>query len=348
MFDTEALAALVAAVAIAASAAACAGSLGRAERDVVFAQYAPQSRNDEIARRVLPPLTYRRMKQTLAAQHQTLAEQAIDLAAERFDVYVPDAPPPPGGYGLIVFIAPWEEPTRPQRWRAALDRHHLILVAAQHSGNGQTILDRRLPLALLGYHNARTRYPIDDRRVYVAGFSGGSRVAEVAALAYPDVFRGAVLAAGSDPIDGRTGTFKPPAELFRAFQRSRLVYLTGDQDLTALDADDVSQASLRESCVLDVRTVAAHGVSHDAPNAVTLDRALEALEAPGAIDAAALARCDAGVQRGIAAAVAEARAAIARGDRDRARALIKAIDARFAGLAAHDIVELDAALDPQP
>ena len=52
------------------------------------------------------------------------------------------------------------------------------------------ILERRLPLALLGYWNARSRYPIDPDRVYVGGLSGGSRVAQIAALAYPDVFRG--------------------------------------------------------------------------------------------------------------------------------------------------------------
>lgn len=51
------------------------------------------------------------------------------------------------------------------------------------------------------------------------GFSGGSRVAEIAALAYPDVFRGAILNAGADPIDGQDGIDKPPADLLRAFQR---------------------------------------------------------------------------------------------------------------------------------
>ena len=49
-----------------------------------------------------------------------------------------------------------------------------------------------------------------------------------------------------------------------------------------------------------------------------------------------------------AAALADAAATIARGDRDAARAKIKAIDARFAGLAAASIVELDARLGSGP
>ena len=69
----------------------------------------------------------------------------------------------------------------------------------------------------------RARYPIDPKRVYVGGLSGGSRAAEMTALAYPDVFRGALLNAGSDPIGGEAGIYLPPAELFRRFQETKLV-----------------------------------------------------------------------------------------------------------------------------
>jgi pimeloyl-ACP methyl ester carboxylesterase len=322
----------------------CALSTGRLEPDVVFTQYSPLSRNAEVARRALPPLTYRRILEALAAKHDALAEQTIDLAREKFDIYIPDGAPPPAGYGLLVFIAPWSGSTRPNVWRGPLDRHQLIFVAAQRSGNDMNILDRRLPLALLAYENVRARFPIDPKRVYVTGLSGGSRVAEIAALAYPDVFRGAVLNAGADPIDGRDGIYKPPAELFRLFQHTRLVYITGDQDVDNARQDDVSQASMREACVLDLETEFALGLGHEALDARSLGRALDALEAPHGVDAAELARCNAGVARALAAQLAEAAAAIARGDRARARAQLKAIEARFGGLAAPALLELDAQL----
>lgn len=321
---------------------ACAASLGRVEHDVVFSRYSPLSRNIEVARRALPPLTYRRIQQTLAAGQQDLAEQAIDLASEKFDLYVPAGAPPPEGYGLLVFVAPWSEPTRPRVWREPLDRHRLIFVSAQGSGNDKTIIDRRLPLALLAYENVRARFPVNDQRVYVTGLSGGSRVAEIAALAYPDIFRGAILNAGADPIDGRDGIYKPPAELFRAFQHSRLVYITGEQDKDTQLQDDVSQSSMRDSCVLDIKTETAFGLGHQALDSRSLDLALDALEAPRAVDAAELARCNARVEHEIAAKLAEAAAAVARGDRDGARNQLKAIDARFGGLAAPGLLELDA------
>jgi pimeloyl-ACP methyl ester carboxylesterase len=323
---------------------ACAVAHGRLESDVVFTRYSPLARGGEVARRTLPPLTYRRVQEVLARGHQALADQTIDLAEERFDVYVPGGAPPPGGYGLLVFVSPGSEPTRPWFWRSPLDRHRLIFVAAQRSGNEANVLDRRVPLALLAYENVRARFPVDPRRVFVGGFSGGSRVAQVLALAYADVFQGAVLYAGADPIDGRDGIYKPPAELFRQFQRSRLVYATGSEDRDNLRQDEVSRRSMRDSCVLDIKTVIAHGLGHEALDPATLDRALDALDEPPAVDASELARCNARVERLLTAEVAEAAAAIARGDRDGARARIKAIDARFGGLAASAVLDLDARL----
>jgi pimeloyl-ACP methyl ester carboxylesterase len=312
---------------------ACAA--GRQESNVVFTRYSPLSRNVEIARRALPPVTYRRIQ---AAQ---LAEQAIDLAKERFDLYVPSGAPPAAGYGLVVFVAPWPDPTRPRVWRGSLDRRGLIFVAAQRSGNGTSTLDRRMPLALLAYENVRARFHLDERRVYMMGFSGGSRVAEMTALAYPDIFRGAVLNAGADPIDGQTGMYKPPAELFRAFQHSRLVYITGDEDTDNLHADDVSQASMRQACVLDVKTELTFKLGHQSLDQLSFDRALDALEAPRSVDAAELARCNARLDRAIDEALAEIAATLARGDRQGARAQVNVIDARFGGLAAPAILDLD-------
>lgn len=320
--------------------AACVAT-GTAHDDRVFTKYSTLSASDEIARRALPPLTYRRIHEALAASGTQLADQAIDLARERFDVYVPDGAPPAAGYGLIVFVAAWDAPTRPHVLRGPLDDRRIIFVAAQGSGNARDILDRRLPLALLAYENVHAQYPIDPARVYVMGMSGGARVAEIVALAYPDIFRGAILNAGSDPIDGRAGTYKPPAALFRAFQRSRLVLITGDQDEDNRKADDVALASLRDSCVLDVRSEVALGQGHELVNPRAFATALDALEEPRRVDEAALARCDARVAHALAAELAAAAQLIAHGDRTAARARLKAIDARYGGLAAPAIYALD-------
>jgi len=114
-------------------------------------RYSSLSRNEEIARRTLSPLTQRRGQQMLAATRQAFRDQPIDLTKERFTVYVPGGPPAKEGFGLLVFIAPWSEATRPQMWRPPLSRHGMIFVSAMSSGNDAKVLDRRMPLALLAY-----------------------------------------------------------------------------------------------------------------------------------------------------------------------------------------------------
>jgi pimeloyl-ACP methyl ester carboxylesterase len=320
--------------------AACATTSGRVQTAVVFTQYSPLSRNLEVVRRVLPPLARHAMERELATANRTLAEQSIDLAKEKFDLFIPSGAPPPSGYGLVVYIAPSPGPFQIGDWDGPLDSHRMILVSAQRSGNDAKVLDRRVPLALLAYENAHARFPIDSQRVYVMGFSGGARVAEIVALAYPDVFHGAVLNAGSDPIDGKDGNYKPSAELFRAFQRSRLVFVTGDQDADHLRLDDRSRDSLRDSCVLNIESQVALRRGHRPIDAFALDHALDALEAKRPVDDDELARCNARLETAIATDLRKAEVAIARGERETARALLEAIDARFGGLAAPKIVEL--------
>jgi pimeloyl-ACP methyl ester carboxylesterase len=327
---------------------ACATASGRVQGDVVFTRYSPLSSTREVARRVLPPLAHHRIERSLAASHQAMAEQTIDLASERFDLFVPSSAPPAAGYGLVVYIAPSSGQIRLHDWDEPLDGHRMILVSAQRSGNDANVLDRRVPLALLAYENARARFPIDRQRVYLLGFSGGARVAEIVALAYPDVFQGAILDAGSDPIDGKDGSFKPPAELFRMFQRSRLVFVTGDQDEDHLRQGDRSRESLRNNCVLDLESQIALRRGHQVIDAFALDRALDALEAKQRIDSDELARCNARVADAIAGELAQAEAAIARGDRDAARAQLDAIDVRFGGLAAPKLLQLADRLAPPP
>lgn len=305
-------------------------------KDVTFGDHAAAASSSELARRLLTPLAFERIKPRLA----NAKTEPLDLAQERFVVYVPPGAPPPNGYGLLVFIPPWPEAALPNDWPHVLDRHGMIFVSAAHSGNDADTLDRRIPLALLGYENIRRHYALDSNRIYVGGLSGGSRVALRVALGYPDLFRGALLNAGSDPLGG-DGIALPPADLFRRFQDStRLVFLTGDRDEVNLHNDLVSRKSLRDGCVFDVTSVTMPRTGHAIADAAGLERALKALDAPNEIDAAKLASCRADVGHALAATTAEAEAAIAAGDRTRAVDILNTIDARYGGEADAEIAAL--------
>src|ERR1700733_14154790 len=220
------------------------------QSDVVFSDYTPLSSSAELVHRLLSPLNAVRVGRSLAHSAAALRDQPICLAQERFTVYFPSNPPSEG-YGLLVFVPPWQNAMLPRGWAAVLDRLGVIFVSAANSGNEANMLDRREPLALLAAHNIMQRFHVDPERIYIGGFSGGSRVALRLALGFPDVFRGAFLNAGSDPI-GDAQVPLPPRELFSRFQETtRIVYISGKDDAVNVDKDAASTGSMLEWCVFD-------------------------------------------------------------------------------------------------
>ena len=75
------------------------------QSDVVFSDYNPLSSSAELVHRLLSPLNAVRVGRSLAHSAAALRDQPIDLARERFTVYVPSNPPSEG-YGLLVFVPP--------------------------------------------------------------------------------------------------------------------------------------------------------------------------------------------------------------------------------------------------
>ena len=308
------------------------------QRNVIFSEYSPLSGSTELAHRTLSPLVD--LEITRAAKNAALRPQAVDLTLERFSIYVPAQRPAPG-YGLMVFIPPWQDAHLPPGWAAVLDAHGMIFVSAAKSGNEENVLDRRIPLALLGAYNVTRRYSIDPDRVYIGGFSGGSRVALRTALAYPDLFRGALLNAGSDPI-GDGDVLLPPDDLFAKFQASsRLVYVTGSEDDWNIQHDLASRDSMKSWCVFGIAVETMFRVGHEIAAPYSTDRALAALDRRIPIDPGKLSACRARIAKDLAA---DLQRTVGLLDRDKPhdawRSLTK-LDIRYGGLAASEIIQLE-------
>ena len=309
--------------------------------DVIFSEYSALSGTAELVRRLSSPLSAIRINQEAERAGRTLRGQPIDLAKERYSIYVPDRPHSPSGtYSLLVFIPPWPRAEVPRQWIPTLNRYNTILVTAANSGNEAPTTDRREPLALLAMHNTMAQYPVDKQRVYISGFSGGARVALRLALGYPDLFHGALLNAGSDPI-GTTDVPLPPADLFRRFQEStRLVYLTGERDEENLIRDMNSRRSLHKWCVYDVVTQTESRTGHELADASAFSRSLEALLGQRHGDPGKLEDCRARIDQELRTQLGQVENAFARGDSNGAKQLLSQIDARYGGLAAPRSVEL--------
>ncbi len=316
---------------------------GKWQSNVAFSHYSPFASNAELARRLLSPATLARLQLQIAKSGSTLSGQPIDLTAERFSVYVPNQAPP-HGYGLLVFVPPWQQAGLPQGWGPVLDRHGIIFVTAARSGNSENTMTRREPLALLAARNVMIDYPVDPERIYIGGFSGGSRIAERLAIGYPDLFRGAILNAGSSAIGDVTAEPPiplPPRDLFMKFQEdTHLVFVTGERDEERVNEDRLSQRSMGLWCAFNTEAIVEPRLDHTVAEPPALERALNHLESGTRSDAAKLSPCRADIDAELDEALAKAQSLIAEGKRAAADKLLSKIDGRFGGLAAPRSLQL--------
>lgn len=311
--------------------------------EAAFALYPALARNSELLGRVLSPLTLAGIKREFASSGKNLSETSVDLAGEKFLIYVPPTKPPQG-YRLMVFVPPWQKAQLPQGWAPILDQFGMIFVTAARSGNEEDIISRREPLALIAAQNAMAQYPIDPAQVFVGGMSGGARMALRLALAYPDLFHGALLNSGSDVIGTITEPL-PSQSLFRQFQTgTRLLYVTGDHDAANVESEMRSKRAMLEWCVSDVASIRMPFAGHDVAPPAILSRALQALLEPQRPDPDRMAACRTAIEAEIAGELAKADALVASGNHADAQKAIKNIDAKYGGLAAPRSVEIDTIL----
>ena len=216
----------------------------------------------------------------------------------------------------------------------------MIFVSAARSGNAENVFERRVPLALLAADNVMAQYPVDPQHVYIGGFSGGARVALRIALGYPDLFRGAMLNAGSDPIGTREIPL-PPRDLFLKFQSTtRIVYVTGERDDAPAADDMISERSLHRWCVLNTDRQVEFRGEHAVAGGAALTRALRYLTESGQAEPQGLAACRSGIEAELAAGLQRVEALIGDARDAEAQKQLSAIDERFGGLAAPRSIDL--------
>lgn len=299
---------------------------------ISFDTYPAIATADELIERFLSPFAREAVHSRLERSGERLKQQMFDIESEKFALYVPGREPP-GGYGLLVFIPPWPQAEVPPAWMNVLDRHGIIFVSSARSGNDQNLLERRVPLALAALSDLKARFRIDPSRTFIGGFSGGSRVAMRVALAYPDLFSGALLNAGSDAI-GRSPAQLPAAGLFLQFQtKTRLAYVTGEQDPGSLALDALSISSMHHWCVRNIAVRPESGAGHEVAAADAFNSAIEELEAEPETDSASMERCRAARLQDVHADLERAERLLADKRQADARAMLLEIDRRYGALA---------------
>jgi hypothetical protein len=216
----------------------------------------------------------------------------IQLGEESFEVYVPKDYRPEDPYGLLVWISSGGRGFIPvKKWVEVLDKHHLIWIGANKSGNERLVADR-IRLAIEAACNMKRRFSIDEDRIYVSGVSGGGRTASMCATSFSDVFAGAVYIVGVNfyrdiPLPEKKNEFWPaqfyaplPALLADQKRTHRYVLLTGDNDFNLSNTVAVYNSGYLKEGYQHVTLMQVPGMGHDVPDADWFEKAIAALDEP--------------------------------------------------------------------
>jgi hypothetical protein len=166
--------------------------------------------------------------------------------AIEWQVYVPETYDPEHPAGILTYISPTQKGSIPPQWKTLLDEQNLIWIGANNSGN-KVRVQRRMAYALTAPAVINKSYQIDDARVYLAGFSGGGRVASMVAAEYPEIFKGAIFKAARN-----TGVTTSPivwtlSDPTVTFSSQGLMIRRSNQQEEPLEASRVPASSIPDS-----------------------------------------------------------------------------------------------------
>lgn len=123
--------------------------------------------------------------------HILLASERIEWRAFVPRDYDPGRPP-----GILVFIAPIDWGGIPEEWTSVMDTHNLIWISPTQAG-GIAAVEELIIKAILAPRVIDVDYTVNVKRIYVAGFDDGGKVANLVQAADPGAFRGGIYMCGA-------------------------------------------------------------------------------------------------------------------------------------------------------
>lgn len=174
--------------------------------------------------------------------------------------------------GALVYLSPTDSGEPPADWAGVLDHKRLLYIAPDGFGNSRPTAERVL-VALGAQKLARQLGVKDDRRLYIAGMSGGGRVASQVLTHFPQFYAGAFCIVGAD-------YFMPQDEALRNLVASRrLVLLTGGRDFNQREIRLVSRRFEQGGFASRLKLIDLPHFAHQLPDAGLLTQALDFLDA---------------------------------------------------------------------
>jgi len=169
-------------------------------------------------------------------------------------------------HGVMVFISPSKKGAPNKDWLAVLEKNNLAWIGAEGFGN-EISTARRMLAAIMGLTLIKNKGKLDKQHVYVAGVSGGGKVASGLISRFPQYFSGALFMVGVDPLP------KPPNIDIENLREKRFVFLTGSKDFNRRPVRRVYRR-YKKVGIDSAYLVDAPGFGHEYPNAALFEKAL--------------------------------------------------------------------------
>ncbi|HRH96830.1 MAG TPA: hypothetical protein PLB55_12890 [Prosthecobacter sp.] len=249
--------------------------------------------DDTVKPGVRSPITFQRSPQVSDNEQIKMRMHAMEtpppfsIGMEKFDIIVPKKYKKGDPHGLFIWVSPSNAPSLSPEWEAVLAEKKLIFVGAHNSGNNREVF-ARMRMAVDANDNMRDLYDIDDKRVYVSGFSGGGRVASMLGVTYADMFTGTIAFMGTnfytdivtlDKTEVFEARYIPHEEIAaQAKTDCRYVLVTGEKDFNLKNTSAIYENGFLKEGFKSVELMNIPGQGHQPPKAEWLKKAIEFLD----------------------------------------------------------------------
>jgi dienelactone hydrolase len=193
-----------------------------------------------------------------------------DSKRQSYELFVPPRRDARKLLPVIVFISPANEPMGWKRFENVCKQRGILFAGPRSAGN-DCPPKKRVRLVLDVLDDIRRNYATDPDRTYLAGFSGGGRIACAIAFALPEYFGGVLPICASGELRGESWLRQ------RVIDRLGVALLTGEKDFNRAEVKRL-RGPLLQGVGVTARVWVQAGMGHDVPSEKTLLEAIRWLD----------------------------------------------------------------------
>jgi pimeloyl-ACP methyl ester carboxylesterase len=193
-----------------------------------------------------------------------------ESTSQQFELFVPARRDPKQPLPAMLFISPGNQPAGWKSFENACKQLGFVFIGVRNAGN-ETPGKKRVRIVLDTLDEVRRLLPLDPDRTYVAGISGGGRIACAVGFALPELFGGVMPICAAGDLRDESWLRQ------RVIDRLSVACLTGDSDFNRGEVERLRGPMLKDVGVR-TRVWVQPKLGHAMPNDRTIQEALRWLE----------------------------------------------------------------------